>query len=85
MRIQHVLANERYHVVSQMKLYKSNIQCYCRAGIELVLNSKVQSVRRNYVSVANSDGTVREIAFGACVWATGVAMHPLVKQLKVGP
>lgn len=23
-----------------------------------------------------------EIPFGACVWATGVAMHPLIKQLQ---
>ncbi len=54
-----------------------------RAGIELVLNSKVQAVRKNVVCVSNADGSVREIPFGACVWATGVAMHPLVKQLKV--
>lgn len=54
-----------------------------RAGIELVLNSKVQAVRKNVVCVSNADGSTREIPFGACVWATGVAMHPLVKQLKV--
>lgn len=54
-----------------------------RAGIELILNSKVQSVRKNVVCVSNADGSMREIPFGACVWATGVAMHPLVRQLKV--
>ena len=25
---------------------------------------------------------VTELPFGACVWATGIAMHPLVKQLQ---
>ena len=54
-----------------------------RSGIELVLNSKVQSVRKNCVSVAGPGGHVVDIPFGACVWATGVAMSPLVKQLQV--
>jgi NADH:ubiquinone reductase (non-electrogenic) len=26
-------------------------------------------------------GAERELPFGACVWATGIAMHPLIKQL----
>ena len=56
----------------------------CRSGIELVLNSKVQSVSKNCVSVAGPGGHVVDIPFGACVWATGVAMSPLVKQLQVG-
>ena len=34
------------------------------------------------VVVEDSDGGVREIPFSACVWATGIAMHPLVKQLQ---
>ena len=55
----------------------------CRSGIELVLNSKVQSVSKNRVSVSGPGGKVVDIPFGACVWATGVAMHPLVKQLQV--
>ena len=56
----------------------------CREGIDLVLNSRVASVSRNVVTVV--DGKKNEtcdIPFGACVWATGVAMHPLVKQLQV--
>eukprot|EP00884_Botryococcus_braunii_P007779 jgi/Botrbrau1/17001/Bobra.49_2s0060.1 len=64
----------------QISIYTN--QQFARAGIELVLNSKVQSVRKNVVCVSNADGSMREIPFGACVWATGVAMHPLVKQLK---
>lgn len=55
----------------------------CRSGIELVLNSKVQSVAKNTVSVAGPGGQVVNIPFGACVWATGVAMHPLIRQLQV--
>ena len=49
-----------------------------------MLNSKVQSVSKNCVSVAGPGGHVVDIPFGACVWATGVAMSPLVKQLQVG-
>ena len=55
---------------------------YHRSGIQLVLNSKVQSVARNSVQI-NTNGKISTIAFGACVWSTGVAMHPLVKQLQV--
>ncbi|KIY96076.1 NADH dehydrogenase, extrinsic [Monoraphidium neglectum] len=53
----------------------------CR-GIDLVLNSRVASVRDGYVTVVNKAGQEQEIKFGACVWATGIAMNPLVKQLQ---
>lgn len=57
----------------------------CREGIDLVLNSRVASVGRNCVTVVDSKKSeTSDIPFGACVWATGVAMHPLVKQLQVG-
>ena len=50
-----------------------------------MLNSRVASVGRNCVTVVDSrKGETSDIPFGACVWATGVAMHPLVKQLQVG-
>jgi NADH:ubiquinone reductase (non-electrogenic) len=52
------------------------------AGIDLVLNSRVASVRDGYVKVASKSGSESEIPFGACVWATGIAMNPLVKQLQ---
>ena len=60
---------------------------FARAGIELVLNSRVLAVKgdgtgKGFVRVAGTDGTETDIPFGACVWATGVAMHPLVKQLQ---
>jgi hypothetical protein len=55
-----------------------------RSGIELVLNSKVEAVEKGSVTVVNSlTGEREQIPFGACVWATGVAMHPLIKQLQV--
>lgn len=58
-----------------------------RAGIELVLNSRVlevcgQGTGKGFVKVKGPDGKETEIPFGACVWSTGVAMHPLVKQLQ---
>ena len=56
----------------------------CREGIDLVLNSRVASVSKGCVSVVDmKQNKTGEIPFGACVWATGVAMHPLVKQLQV--
>ncbi|EIE19302.1 nucleotide-binding domain-containing protein [Coccomyxa subellipsoidea C-169] len=55
----------------------------CLEGIDLVLNSRVASVAPNKVIVVNSQtNSTNEIPFGACVWATGVAMHPLIKQLQ---
>ena len=55
----------------------------CRAGIEAMVNSKVQEVRRGAVIVKLPDGSTQEVPFGACVWSTGVAIHPLMKQLQV--
>uniref|UniRef100_A0A383VLR6 NADH:ubiquinone reductase (non-electrogenic) n=1 Tax=Tetradesmus obliquus TaxID=3088 RepID=A0A383VLR6_TETOB len=53
-----------------------------RAGIELVLNTRVASVRDGYVSVVPKSGEEFEIPFGSCVWATGIAMNPLIKELQ---
>lgn len=53
-----------------------------RNGIELVLNSRVQSVGSEAVTVVDKEGVATELPFGACVWATGIAMHPLIKQLQ---
>jgi NADH:ubiquinone reductase (non-electrogenic) len=47
-----------------------------------VLNSRVSSVRDGYVNVVNKAGEETEIPFGSCVWATGIAMNPLVRQLQ---
>lgn len=41
------------------------------------------AVTKNHtVTVVNKAGEESEIKFGACVWATGIAMNPLVKQLQ---
>ena len=58
-----------------------------RAGIDLILNTRVKAVRgegrgKGAVVVEDAEGQVSEIPFSACVWATGIAMHPLVKQLQ---
>lgn len=53
-----------------------------RAGIKLVLNSRVSSVEDGCVKVVNKANEVTEIKFGACVWATGIAMNPLIRQLQ---
>ena len=47
-----------------------------------VLNSRVQRVDAGSVSVLDKDDNETIINFGACVWATGVAMNPLVRKLQ---
>ncbi|KAI3439031.1 hypothetical protein D9Q98_001441 [Chlorella vulgaris] len=53
-----------------------------RSGIDLVLNSRVKAVSSDAVTVVDKNGGEAELPFGACVWATGVAMHPVVKILS---
>lgn len=72
------------HVLST---YDRRISDYTRAqfqrsGIRLVLNTKVQSVGPNKLTVVGKTGEVRNIDFGTCVWATGIAKHPLIKSLQ---
>ena len=51
-----------------------------------MLNSRVTGVRKGEVDVVNAKTNTSEvIPFGACVWSTGVAMHPLVKKLQARP
>ncbi|PRW59414.1 type-II calcium-dependent NADH dehydrogenase isoform A [Chlorella sorokiniana] len=55
---------------------------FARSGINLVLNSRVKAVQDGTVTVVDKEGNESEIPFGACVWATGVAMHPVVRILQ---
>ena len=55
----------------------------CRNGIDLILNTKVKAVERHSVTVSDATGAERDIPFGACVWATGVAMHPVIRQASL--
>ncbi|KAL4428590.1 hypothetical protein ABPG77_008902 [Micractinium sp. CCAP 211/92] len=57
-------------------------QRFKRSGIELVLNSRVKAVGPETVTVVDKQNNEFEIPFGACVWATGVAMHPVVRTLQ---
>ena len=54
-----------------------------RNHIDLILNTKVKAVQRHSVTVSDGAGQERDIPFGACVWATGVAMHPVIKQASL--
>lgn len=47
-----------------------------------VLNSRVTRVEQSEVIVVDKDGTESVLPFGACVWATGVAMNPLIKSMQ---
>ncbi|KAK9863618.1 hypothetical protein WJX84_002828 [Apatococcus fuscideae] len=57
-------------------------QLFGRNGIDLVLNCKVTSISDGSVQITYNDGNKVDIAFGACVWATGVAKNPLVTKLQ---
>ncbi|KAG7667911.1 putative External alternative NAD(P)H-ubiquinone oxidoreductase B1, mitochondrial [Nannochloris sp. 'desiccata'] len=72
------------HVLStyDRKISNYTAETFKRNGIDLVLNSRVQGVTSDSVTVVDNDGNVTELPFGACVWATGIAMHPLIKQLQ---
>jgi NADH:ubiquinone reductase (non-electrogenic) len=70
-----------------LSTYDRKISAYAaenfkRAGIESLLNSRVAAVSDGSVTIVGPDKTEREVGFGACVWATGIAMNPLVKQLQ---
>ncbi len=47
-----------------------------------MLNSRVASVSDGVVKVVNKANETVDVPFGACVWATGVAMNPLIKALQ---
>eukprot|EP01026_Neomeris_dumetosa_P041563 TRINITY_DN3446_c0_g1_i2.p1 TRINITY_DN3446_c0_g1~~TRINITY_DN3446_c0_g1_i2.p1 ORF type:complete len:611 (-),score=102.29 TRINITY_DN3446_c0_g1_i2:138-1970(-) len=72
------------HVLSMYdrKISDYTAQLFSRNGIDLVLNSKVSGVKEGSVTVVDKDQNESEIAFGACVWATGIAKNPLIKQLQ---
>jgi len=53
-----------------------------RAGIDSLLGSRVAAVRDGIVDIVGRDGVAREVPFGACVWATGIAKNPLVRMLQ---
>ena len=52
------------------------------AGIELMLNTCVSGVEDGYVLTKDKAGNTERVPFGACVWATGLAMNPLMRQLQ---
>lgn len=57
--------------------------CVHSNGIEAVLNARVAAVEQFSVKVVDAQTEqVTDIPFGACVWATGVAMNPLVRELQ---
>ena len=59
-----------------------NSVTHAYTGIKLVLNSRVASVGDGVVNVVDKANNASDIKFGACVWATGVAMNPLIKELQ---
>lgn len=65
--------------------HPTDAERFSRSGIKLVLNSRVKGVELDSVTVVDKDGGESSIPFGACVWATGIAMHPVVKLLAGGP
>lgn len=53
--------------------------------MEVLINTKVESITPDALTLVKQGGGEEEsqtVAYGACVWATGVAMHPLTKHLQ---
>lgn len=53
--------------------------------MEVLTNTKVDSINKDELTLVKKVGDKTEcqtVAYGACVWATGVAMHPLTKHLQ---
>lgn len=86
--IQHVkirVIELQSHLLSTYDRAISNYtkRIFDRNGILAVLNARVAAVERFSVRVVDAATNVEtDVPFGACVWATGVAMNPLVKQLQ---
>ena len=40
---------------------------------------RVTAVHDGAVAVEYKDGSKDTVPFGTCIWATGIAMHPLVR------
>lgn len=54
-----------------------------RSGVRLLLDSHVQAVDRGAVVVrGKDDGVETRLPYGTCVWCTGIAMNPVVADLK---
>lgn len=72
------------HVLSTYDRAISNYTAdqFKRAGIRLVLNSRVSSVSDGVLSIVNKAGETQDVKFGACVWATGIAMNPLLRSIQ---
>ncbi len=72
------------HVLSTYDRAISNYTAsvFKRNGIDLVLGSRVANVSSDRVTTVDKEGRETEIPFGACVWATGIAMNPLIKDLQ---
>ena len=69
-------------VLRDRKLVSVFAESFRRSNIELVLNSRVKAVGPDSVTVVGKDDSETSIPFGACVWATGVAKHPLAALLS---
>ncbi|KAI7837688.1 hypothetical protein COHA_008481 [Chlorella ohadii] len=72
---------------SLLNSYYAEIQSYAgetfrHNGINLRLGTKVTEVQDGEVLVEGKEGGRDAVPFGTCVWATGIAMHPLVSLLK---
>ncbi|DBA82616.1 TPA: tubulin alpha 1, variant 2 [Trebouxia sp. C0004] len=75
------------HVLStyDRKISEYTSKLFSRNGVEVLINTKVESIDADaltLVSQGKEDKHSQTVAYGACVWATGVAMHPLTQHLQ---
>jgi len=55
---------------------------FARAGVDLLLGTKVEGVDDRSVRLVNPQGEKVELPYGACVWCTGIRLNPLASQLQ---
>eukprot|EP00887_Chlorella_sp_A99_P003621 scaffold7.g3621.t1 len=53
-----------------------------RNGVHTILGAKVTSIGEEELCVMLKDGTQACVPFGTCIWAGGIAPHPLVAALR---
>ncbi|KAL0037414.1 hypothetical protein WJX79_006840 [Trebouxia sp. C0005] len=75
------------HVLStyDRKISEYTSKLFSRNGVEVLINTKVESIDADaltLVSQGKEEKHSQTVAYGACVWATGVAMHPLTQHLQ---
>jgi NADH dehydrogenase FAD-containing subunit len=62
-------------------LSKYTEQKFKRENINVITNSRVTEVNKDNLLILDKQKNLKDIPYGLCVWATGIAANPLIIQL----